>query len=127
MDRAERAVELKHTDCNCAQAVLLAFSDTLDLEDTKLRALGACFGCGMGAFDATCGALCAAQMLLGMKKYSGRPLMQASKKLHSGFGMLCGSTDCGELKGLKGGRMLCSCDDCIRHAVRLIEDTEKED
>ena len=28
-DRAEQAVAYKHGDCNCAQAVLLAFADEL--------------------------------------------------------------------------------------------------
>ena len=124
MDRAEKAVALKHGGCNCAQAVLLAFADTLDTDEQTLKALGAGFGCGMGAFDATCGSLCAAQMLLGLKKYSGKPILKDAKQLRSGFEMLCGSTYCDELKGISTGRMLCSCDDCVRHAVRLAESIE---
>ncbi len=117
-DRAEKAVELKlHGRCNCCQAVLLSFSDMLDAPDDLLMKAGACFGCGMGAFDATCGALCGAQMILGMKKYSGKPLLADAKALHAG----CGSTYCDELKGLGTGKMLCSCEDCVRNAVRLTE------
>lgn len=122
MTRQEKAIELKHSGSNCAQAVLLAFMDKTGLDEDTLKKLGAGFGCGMGAFDATCGALCAAQMIEGLTVYSGRPILADAKLLHSDFVDLCGSADCGELKGLKGGRMLCACDDCIRNAVSLLEE-----
>ncbi|MBR6045059.1 MAG: C_GCAxxG_C_C family protein [Ruminococcus sp.] len=117
MDRAENAVAFKHSGFNCAQAVLLAFEDSVELTKDQLIGLGACFGAGMGTFDATCGALCGAQMLQGLLK----PKPGGAKKMHDRFAMLCGSVDCGELKGRKGGKVLCSCDDCVRHAVRLLE------
>lgn len=121
MDRAERAVEIKHSGSNCCQAVLLAFADELGGDENALRAVGAAFGCGMGAFDATCGALCAAQMILGLKRSGGRSVPADAKALHGSFRAACGSTDCGELKGIKTGKMLCSCDDCVRCAARLAE------
>ena len=122
MTRQEKAVEYKHNGSNCAQAVLMSYADKLDLDEDTLRKLGAGFGCGMGAFDATCGALCAAQMIEGLGIYKGRPILADAKLLHSDFVRMCGSADCGELKGLKGGRMLCACDDCIKNAVTLIEE-----
>ncbi len=121
MSRADKAVGYKHSGCNCAQAVLLAFEDILDNDRDMLLRLGAAFGCGMGAFDASCGALCAAQMILGMTQYQGRPLLADAKMIHRDFKEKCGSTDCGELKGLKGGKMLCACDDCIINAVEIME------
>ena len=121
MNRAEKAVNIKHQGKNCAQAVLLAYADVLGKSEEELTALGACFGSGMGTMNATCGALCGAQMVQGLLKFSGRSMGAEAKKLHSRFEMLCGSTDCGELKGVKGGRMLCSCDDCVRNAVMLLE------
>ena len=121
MNRAERAVEIKHSGSNCCQAVLLAFAEELGAEEDTLRKMGAAFGCGMGTFDATCGALCGAGMILGLKKYEGRPVLADAKQLHSSFRSMCGSTDCGELKGVKTGKMLCSCDDCVRNAVKLAE------
>ena len=54
-DRAEQAVAYKHGDCNCAQAVLLAFADELGRPEEELRALGSGFGMGMGCTEATCG------------------------------------------------------------------------
>ena len=121
MNREEIAVEYKHRGFNCAQAVLLAFADTLPFDEDTLKKLGASFGVGMGTFDATCGALVAAQMLLGLEKYSGRPVLGDAKKLFLEFKSSCGSTHCGELKGVKTGRVLCPCDDCVRTAVRLAE------
>lgn len=122
MTRAENAVNIKHQGRNCAQAVLLAFADVLGKSEEELLALGACFGGGMGTMNATCGALCGAQMVQGLRDYSGRPMSADARKLHSRFEMLCGSTDCGELKGVKGGQMLCSCDDCVKNAVLLAEE-----
>lgn len=72
-DRAEKAVGYKHGDCNCAQAVLLAFADELGRPEEELRALGSGFGMGMGCTEATCGALCGAGMVMGLMSKSGRP------------------------------------------------------
>lgn len=72
-NRAERAVAYKHKDCNCAQAVLLAFAEELDKSEEELRALGSGFGMGMGCTEATCGALCGAGMVMGFLNKSGKP------------------------------------------------------
>lgn len=121
MDRASKAVELKHSGCNCAQAVLLAFEDMSGLYADTLKKLGAGFGVGMGCLNATCGALCAAQMLQGLIKYRGAPILADAKMLNKGFEQLCGATECADLKGVKTGRVLCECDDCVRNAVRSLE------
>ena len=71
IDRREKAVELKHNGYNCCQAVLCAFADELPLAEDNLKRIGAAYGVGMGCMEATCGALCAAEMILGMKKYEG--------------------------------------------------------
>ncbi len=121
MNREEKAVSLKHSGFNCAQAVLLAYADELSLDEQTLAKLGASFGIGMGTLDATCGALCAAQMILGLKKFEGRPVIPNAKELFSEFKSLCGSTHCGELKGKDTGVVLCPCDDCVRNAVKSLK------
>lgn len=121
MNRAQRAVEYKHSGYNCAQAVLAAFKDDTELDGDTLKKLGAAFGVGMGTFETTCGALCAAQMILGLKKYQGRPILSDAKKLCLDFKALCGSTRCSELKGIETGKVLCPCDDCVANAVRALE------
>ena len=66
MNKQELAVQLKHTGCNCCQAVLCAFAEESGLSELQLRQIGAGFGAGMGCMEATCGALIGAQILLGM-------------------------------------------------------------
>ena len=123
MDRAERAVELKHNRHNCCQAVLVAFADAVDLDEETLRALGAGFGIGMGRMEGTCGALVAAEMLMGLARYQGRPLIRDAGELHERFRKACGgATICSDLKGRDTGVVLCDCDDCVRNAAALAEE-----
>ena len=121
MERKELAVQLKHNRHNCCQAVLCAFADELDLSEDTLRQLGAGFGIGMGRMEATCGALVAAQMLLGLKKFAGRPVIRDAGVLYDRFDQLCGATLCKDLKGRDTGVVTCDCDDCVRHAVEIAE------
>ena len=120
-DRAEKAVGDKHGDCNCAQAVLLAFADELGRPEEELRALGSGFGMGMGCTEATCGALCGAGMVMGLMSKSGRPTAAIMRDILHEFEEKAGATICKDLKGIETGRMLCSCDDWVRHAVRAVE------
>ena len=82
MNKQELAVQLKHTGCNCCQAVLCAFAEESGLSELQLRQIGAGFGAGMGCMEATCGALIGAQILLGLKTYSGKPILSTAKLLH---------------------------------------------
>lgn len=122
MDKKELAVEYKHNGHNCCQAVLCAFADELDLSMEELDKMGAGFGVGMGCMEATCGALCGAQMVLGLKTFQGMPIIRNAAVLHNEFKGKCGATICKELKGRDTGVVLCECDDCVRHAVELLEE-----
>ena len=120
-DRAEKAEAYKHKDCNCAQAVLLAFADELGRPEEELRALGSGFCMGMGCTEATCGALCGASMVMGLCNKSGKPTAAIMREILHEFQEKAGATICKDLKGIETGRMLCSCDDCVRYAVRAAE------
>lgn len=122
MTRAENAAELKRS-YNCCQAVLLAYADKLDLSHDALVALGAAFGSGMGGMQGTCGALCGAEMVLGMLDYRGVSMNKYSRELFHDFESQCGSTVCAEIKGVGSGKILCSCEDCVKNAVELLEET----
>ena len=122
MNRKEYAVELKHNGCNCAQAVLCTFSDKTGLTTEQLMKLGAGFGFGMGCMEATCGALLAAEMLMGLTKYEGKQMLRTAREIHQKFVDKCGASICKELKGIDTGVELCKCDDCIRNAVILAEE-----
>ena len=119
MNKADLAASYKRS-MNCCQAVLCAYADELGADRETLCRLGAGFGSGMGTMGATCGALCGAQMVLGM---SGKaPAMPQAKQLYRQFEARCGSTVCRELKGVGTGRVLCSCEDCVRNAAALVEE-----
>jgi len=120
MEKGELAVQLKHNGCNCCQAVLCAFAEESGMTESQLRQLGAGFGAGMGCMEATCGALVGAQMLLGSKKYSGRPVLAEARGLYQAFAEKCGASICKDLKGRDTGKVLCECDDCVRIAAGLI-------
>ena len=121
MKRSEQAVENK-SRMNCCQAVLAAFPDVTGLSNETAMRLGAAFGSGMGGMDGTCGALCGAEMVLGMKAYEGKPLHGKAKAMYRAFFERAGSTVCREIKGIDTGKVLCSCEDCVRHAAEIVEE-----
>ena len=114
--RAEAAIEYKHNGYNCAQAVLMAHSDILNTDKELLNNIGAGFGSGMGGMKGTCGALCGAVVAAGILT-NGEQTKLITKKVLDNFEQKCGATICKDLKGIETGKMLCSCDDCVKNAV----------
>lgn len=116
MERCDLAVERKHRmGINCCQAVLLEFASQIkeccpDLNEERLLALGSGFGGGMGNMDATCGALVGAGMVVGL-------LGGKTRALSPEFKEKTGALRCADIKKNK----LCSCDNCVRIAVRIAE------
>jgi C_GCAxxG_C_C family probable redox protein len=123
-ERRQEAIERKHAGCNCCQAVLCAFADRTEYTEEQLFNMGAAFGVGMGGLEGTCGALVAAELLLGMTA-GERPVMRDARMLHKAFTDTCGASLCKDLKGRDTGKVLCPCDDCVRCAVDLIEEKTK--
>ena len=106
----------------CCQAVLCAFAEELPLSENDLNRIGAAYSVGMGCMEATCGALCAAQMILGMKEFEGRSILRDAAVLHKAFTEKCGASICKDLKGRDTGVVLCDCDDCVRNAIEILEE-----
>ena len=108
-------------DFNCAESVLLAANEVyeLGLDKDSCHRMVSAFGGGMGTLEATCGALCAAQMLSGMR--NGNAARREARTVHRAFRDRCGATICGDLKGVRTGSVLCACDDCVRNAVDILE------
>ncbi len=119
-EKRQEAIERKHAGYNCCQAVLGAFEDKTPYTEEQLCALGAAFGVGMGGMEGTCGALVGAELLLGIIG-DGAPVMRDARTLHRAFTETCGASLCKDLKGRDTGKVLCSCDDCVRAAVDLVE------
>lgn len=120
-ERMEYAARRKK-EMNCCQAVLVAFADRLlgKSEDDLMR-LGSGFGSGMGTMEGTCGALVGAIMVSSLLSPDGKARGN-SRVIMSRFKELCGATICRDLKGIDTGKMLCSCEDCVRNAVLAAEE-----
>ena len=121
MKRSELGAQLKRSH-NCCQAVLLAYEDLLPYDKESLLMLGATFGSGMGGMMGTCGALVGAEMVLGMLSQKTSGMNGSSRKLFRRFEEKCGASRCIDLKGVLTGRMLCSCEDCVKNAIESVEE-----
>ena len=115
-ERINASITYKHSGYNCAQAVILAYSDLLNIDRNILTNIGSGFGSGMGCMEGTCGALCGAVIVAGILKNSDNTKL-ISKQLLTNFENKCGATICKDLKGINTGKPLCSCDDCVKNVV----------
>lgn len=121
MEKKELALQYMDNGCNCAQSVVCAYAEELDLPVELLKRMAACFGGGMGKMEGNCGALCGAEMVLGLKNFQGKRMNKDAGALYQRFEELCGSTVCKEIKGVGTGKVLCSCKDCVTNAVEILE------
>ena len=120
-ERMEYAARRKK-EMNCCQAVLVAFADRLGKGEEELLRLGSGFGSGMATMEGTCGALVGAIMVSSLLSADGGARGN-SRAIMSQFKELCGgATICRDLKGIGTGKVLCSCEDCVRNAVRAAGD-----
>ena len=117
-ERMDYAAQRKK-EMNCCQAVLVAFADKLGKSEDDLLRLGSGFGSGMATMEGTCGALVGAIMVSSLLSPDGEA-RNNSRAIMSRFKELCGgATICRDLKGIETGKMLCSCEDCVRNAVHV--------
>ena len=115
-ERMDYAAQRKK-EMNCCRAVLVAFADKLGKSEDDLLRLGSGFGSGMATMEGTCGALVGAIMVSSLLSPDGEA-RNNSRAIMSRFKELCGgATICRDLKGIETGKMLCSCEDCVRNAV----------
>ena len=82
MNHSELAKKNFESGCNCAQAVLLAFSDLTGLEEGTAMKMAASFGGGMGKLREVCGALTGAFMAAGMIYADDHVPTQEDKAAH---------------------------------------------
>jgi len=84
----------------------------------------------MGTGDGVCGALTGALLIAGLKNSTGNlaapkskaSTMKISKAMMNSFHEKSGALICRELKGVDTGKMICSCPDCIKHGVEVVEE-----
>ena len=141
MDRIRRAVHLFNSGLNCSQAVLGAFADTTELNESLALKLASGFGGGIGRSGGTCGALTGAVMALGLHCGTADPADKTTKlevyrkvqRLIEEYKLRTGSTICRELLGFdmstpEGLRMSKNlgafdrCDDFVRIAAEILDE-----
>lgn len=127
--RIERAIALHDQGYNCAQAVVCAYADLFGVDEQTAYKMSEGFGLGMGMME-VCGALSGGLMLAGLQNSAGIEAPGATKgstykinrAMGEAFSQATGSLLCSELKGRDTGKPLCSCDACIRHGARIVEE-----
>ena len=85
MDHSYLAADLFLSGSNCAQAVLLAFSDVTGLDDKTAAKLSSSFGGGMGRLREVCGAVSGMLMVAGLLYGYDDPKAGTEKKEHYEF------------------------------------------
>lgn len=128
--KTQIAHELHKKGFNCAQSVALPFCEELGVDPSVISRAAEGFGGGMGGFELTCGALSGAVMVAGLKFADGdleaprskRQTYSVADQIGKEFTAQCGSNLCPIIKGLKGGPVLKSCNDCIALGVKLAEE-----
>jgi C_GCAxxG_C_C family probable redox protein len=139
--KQDRAAEEFENGLNCAQAVLMAFREELELPETVLLKLGAGFGGGMARQQMTCGVVTGACMAIGLmmdaKEKTVPELKESARRqclqFSSTFKQLHGSLICRDLIGYdmntEEGRMQIDrqqlyrkvCTSCVRDSVKILE------
>ncbi|MDO4811792.1 MAG: C-GCAxxG-C-C family protein [Eubacteriales bacterium] len=66
MTRKEKATDLFRQGYNCAQAVVLAFGDLIEVDEATLSRMSCSFGGGMGRLREVCGAVSGMSMAAGL-------------------------------------------------------------
>ena len=105
MNHRELAEQNFEAGYNCAQSVLLAFSDLTGLEDKTALAISSSFGAGMGRLREVCGAVSGMMTVLGLLYGYSEAGNDAVKKAHyqnvqalaGAFREQCGSIICREI------------------------------
>lgn len=111
MNHEQQARELFQNGYNCAQAVLLAFTDVTGLDYNAATMLSASFGGGMGRLREVCGAVSGAFMVAGLLYGPTDPTDHEAKmnhyaliqKIAARFKEINGSYICRELLELPAG------------------------
>lgn len=105
MDRREKAQKLFLSGYNCSQAVAIAFSDLVGIDEQTMCRLSSTFGGGFGRLREICGAVSGAGIILGLLYYDNNPNNKKAKAEHykrvqefaKAFKEINGSYICGEL------------------------------
>ena len=90
MSRAEKAKEYFLQGYACSQAVALAFSDVIGLEEDTIKKIMLPFGGGLGRLRLTCGAVSGMSAVIGMLFAEAENTPENKKKTYAITQELCG-------------------------------------
>ena len=107
----------------------MCFAALVGVDENLIFAAGEGFGAGMGGMQCTCGAVSGACMVAGLLKSSRNTkepvtkgaTYRVSREIVQKFGEKNGSVVCKDLKGIGTGKVLRSCDGCIKDAAQILE------
>ncbi len=122
MSRVDQAIRLRESGYNCCQALLCSYADILEISQDDLKTLGSAYGIGMKPGEGICGALCAAEILITLKKNDGSLIRKDIEKLREYFEDRAGAVICKNITGKKNENALCDCSDCFITATKIVED-----
>ncbi|NCC64250.1 MAG: C_GCAxxG_C_C family protein [Spirochaetia bacterium] len=120
----ERARLFRERGYNCAQAVACSFAQEVGLDEQTLFRVVEGLGGGMGFHKATCGAVSAAAVVVGLLSSVGVVDQDAKKVTYNRIGAIVDafytenkSLVCRELLGEDTQIVLRSCDGCVEDVV----------
>ncbi|MBN2571304.1 MAG: C_GCAxxG_C_C family protein [Ignavibacteriales bacterium] len=136
MNRKEKAIEYFRGSYNCAQSVILAYSDLVGISEINAKSIAAGFGGGIAQTKKTCGAITGAIMVIGLKYFNENKISESkektykiSQKFMEEFMKKHKSTDCEELSDEKlnivgeDGKIIYK--DCERYILDVCKILEK--
>ena len=108
--RAEYALSLFKSGCNCAQSVFAAFADLLGMDTETALKMSSAMGGGIGRMREVCGTVSAMAMLAGLKEGNADPENEEAKehiyalvrRMSALFKEQQGTIICRELLGIEG-------------------------
>lgn len=129
--RIEKAIELREQKYNCAQTVVGAYSDAIEVPFGELMKMTEGLGGGVAGTGDICGALSGAALVLGFLKGTSvadvahkEALNEQIKALINEFKEEHGTVDCFELKGVVNPEVRkkeATCNELIFNVIRLID------
>ena len=102
MTKGELARQNFDAGMNCAQAVVLAFKDEMNMDESALKKLIIGFGGGFGRQHLVCGAVCGMTMVLSYLKSDGKDKLASYEVIRRACSEVkerIGSLICSELMG----------------------------
>ena len=82
MNRVEKAKELFYKGYNCSQAIVLAFSDLVDVNENQLASLSSSFGGGVSRLREICGVVSGMAIIIGLLYGNYDVLNNEEKSIH---------------------------------------------